>query len=308
VVDIKAVIASFIVKARLIAAELFSCSFRLGCELFQGSPDSQDLVADRLQGGHSRADRHQAVEPAPQLITPHVLGLAPQRKNRVVRSECAVDEFLVEGPDGDGVEERRGSGSGAAGLLYFGRIEEARAAAGRSIACQADGVGGLFARRADEADGLAYISISRRVDINVHLTRRVERILQQCIFIKATVHQDLLDSPLKLGRVEPALDLAFDIDPVALLLKDLVGQRSVGVDAVVDRHLQAAQHNGDEAARAGAADHFEVLAWLRWRLPVDGRHELLKNHQRRQATDAAAIEGEEPDLVARHCELYSQKF
>ena len=95
---------------------------------------------------------------------------------------------------------------------------------------------------------------------------------------------------------------------MALLLEDLVGQRSVGVDAVVDGHPQAAQHDRDEAAGASAADHVEVLARLRRRLGVDGRHELLEDHERGQAAHAAAVEGKEPDSVARHCELYSQRF
>jgi hypothetical protein len=59
VVDIKAVVASFVVEIRLVAVELF----------------------DRFS-----------------------LGLGPQRINRVVRSQRAADEFLIEGPDGNGVE------------------------------------------------------------------------------------------------------------------------------------------------------------------------------------------------------------
>jgi hypothetical protein len=95
---------------------------------------------------------------------------------------------------------------------------------------------------------------------------------------------------------------------LALLLEDLVGQRSAGIDAVVDGHPQAAQYDRDDAAGAGAADHVEVLARLRRRLGVDGGHELLGDYERGQAAHAAVVEVKEPDSVARHCELYSQRF
>jgi hypothetical protein len=92
------------------------------------------------------------------------LGLGPQRINDVVRSQRAADEFLIEGPDGNGAEEGRGGGRGAAGLLYFGRIEQVGPTAGRSVTGQADSVGGLFAHRADEAGGLAWHQ-PKRVDM-----------------------------------------------------------------------------------------------------------------------------------------------
>jgi hypothetical protein len=78
--------------------------------------DSQDVVGYRLQGGYSRAGRHQAPKLAAQLIAPHVLGLGPKV---VVRSQRTVDEFLIEGPDCNGVEGR----GGGRGLPYFGRTE-----------------------------------------------------------------------------------------------------------------------------------------------------------------------------------------
>ena len=51
-----------------------------------------------------------------------------------------------------------------------------------------------------------------------------------------------------------------DVDPVACLLEHPVGERRVGRGALVDGHPQAAEHNRDEAAGAGAADHVEVVA------------------------------------------------
>jgi hypothetical protein len=121
------------------------------------------------------------------------------------------------------------------------------------------------------------------------------------------VYQDLLNGPLELGCVELALELAFNFDSESLLLEDLVEQRSVGVDAFVDSHPQAAQHDRDEAAGAGSADHVEVLAWPRRRVGVDGLHKLLEDHEQGQTAHAATVEGKEPDSVARHCGLYSQR-
>ncbi len=77
-------------------------------------------------------------------------------------------------------------------------------------------------------------------------------------------YQDLLDGPFELSRVEPALELTFNCDTVALLLEDLVRQQSVGIDAVIDSHLQAAQHDHDEATGAGTTDHIKVLTRLWW--------------------------------------------
>ena len=79
-----------------------------------------EAMTPRCFGGHTRPYRHQAFQPTPQLIAPQVLGLVPQRVDGVVRSQRAVDKFLVEGPDGNGVEEGRGSGRSTAGLPYFG--------------------------------------------------------------------------------------------------------------------------------------------------------------------------------------------
>jgi hypothetical protein len=75
--------------------------------------------------------------------------------------------------------------------------------------------------------------------MKVHLSRCVGRVLEYCVFVKAAVYQDLLDGPFELGGIEPALELAFECNSVALL-EDLVGQRGVGVNAIVDGHLQAA--------------------------------------------------------------------
>jgi hypothetical protein len=67
---------------------------------------------------------------------------------------------------------------------------------------------------------------------------------------------------------------------MALLLEDLVGQQSVGVDALLHGHLEAAQHDGDKTAGAGAADHVEVLTGLGRCVGIDGGHEPAEDHQR----------------------------
>jgi hypothetical protein len=77
-----------------------------------------------LQGGNARADGDEAFETAPQLTAPHVLGLVPQRIDRVVRAEGSVDEFFVEGADSDRVEEGCRSRCRAAGLPDRGGVEE----------------------------------------------------------------------------------------------------------------------------------------------------------------------------------------
>ncbi|KAF2182317.1 hypothetical protein K469DRAFT_690799 [Zopfia rhizophila CBS 207.26] len=51
---------------------------------------------------------------------------------------------------------------------------------------------------------------------------------------------------------------------------------------------------------AGASDHVEVVARLRRRFRVDGVHELLQDLERRQAADAATIEGEQAEVMLRH--------
>jgi len=100
--------------------------------------------------------------------------------------------------------------------------------------------------------------------------------------------KDLLDRAFQLGRVEPALELALDIDLAALLLEHIVLERRVGRDALVDGHPQAAEHDRDEAAGADAADHVEVVAGLGRGRGVDGGHELAQDHERRQAAHDAA--------------------
>lgn len=56
----------------------------------------------------------------------------------------------------------------------------------------------------------------------------------------------------------------------------------------------------DLPASARATDHVEVVARLWGRLRANGLHELLQNHEQRQAADSAAIEGEEAKLSAGH--------
>jgi hypothetical protein len=84
---------------------------------------------------------------------------------------------------------------------------------------------------------------------------------------------------------------------VGLLLEHLVGQGEVGFDAVVDGHSQAAEHDGDKAAGAGAADHVEVVSGV---VGVDGVHEAAQDHEGGAAADAAAVEGEQADVVGGH--------
>ncbi len=123
-VNIKPIVAAFIVEIRLVAMELLRCLLRLRRKVFQRRPDSDDVVAHRLQGGNARADGDEAFETAPQLTAPHVLGLVPQRIDRVVRSEGSVDEFFVEGADSNRVEEGCRSRCRAAGLPDRGGVEE----------------------------------------------------------------------------------------------------------------------------------------------------------------------------------------
>ena len=56
----------------------------------------------------------------------------------------------------------------------------------------------------------------------------------------------------------------------------------------------------DTPASASASDHVEVVARLRRRFWVDRIHELLQDLKRRQAADAAAIEGKQAEVVLWH--------
>ena len=67
----------------------------------------------------------------------------------------------------------------------------------------------------------------------------------------------------------------------------------------VDSHAQAAKHDGDKAAGAGAADHVKVVAGLGRGVGIDGGHEPAEDHEG-QAADAAAVEGEQAEAVAGH--------
>jgi hypothetical protein len=129
------------------------CGFlRFRREIFQRGRDSEDVVAHRLQGGQARADGDEAFEAAPQLIAPDVLGLVPQRVDKIVRAEGSVDEMFVKGSDGDRVEEGCRSRCRAAGLTDRGGAEEVGVVAARgAVAGQADSIASLFARGADEA-------------------------------------------------------------------------------------------------------------------------------------------------------------
>ncbi len=54
-------------------------------------------------------------------------------------------------------------------------------------------------------------------------------------------------------------------------------------------------------ASASASNHVKVVAWLRRIGRVDRLHKLLKDEQRRKATNPAAIEGEQTQvLTSRH--------
>jgi hypothetical protein len=87
---------------------------------------------------------------------------------------------------------------------------------------------------------------------------------------------------------------------MSLLLKHPVGQRCVGVDALVDGHTQAAQHDSDQATGAGTADHVEVVARLGRGTRIDCLHQATEDHERGQASHPAAVEGEQAECARRH--------
>ena len=189
VVNIEPVVAAFIVEVRLVAMELLRCLLRLRRKVFHRRPDSEDVVAHRLQGGNARADGDEATKTALQLTAPHVLGLVPQRIDRVVRAEGSVDELFVEGPNGNGIEEGCRSRCRAAGLPDRGGVEEVGVVAPRgAVVGQADGVAGLFTRSADEADRweVSVWAPGGGTCSTLHFARRI-RVLEQCILAKAAI-------------------------------------------------------------------------------------------------------------------------
>ena len=78
------------------------------------------------------------------------------------------------------------------------------------------------------------------VIVNIHLAGR-GAVFKQYILAETTIGEDLLDGLLEFGCVESAPDLAFDRHPDALL-ENLIRQRCVGVDALVDGHLHVRPH------------------------------------------------------------------
>lgn len=104
------------------------------------------------------------------------------------------------------------------------------------------------------------------------------------------------------------MEFALDVDLVALFFEYPVRERGIGRDVFVDGHPQVAEYDGDEAAGAGAADYVEVVAGLGRRVRVDSGHELTEDHELRQAAHAAAVEGEQADVVARHCGMFLGRF
>jgi hypothetical protein len=56
-------------------------------------------------------------------------------------------------------------------------------------------------------------------------------------------------------------------------------------------------------ASARSTDHVKVVARLRWCFRVYGFHELLKDNERGQAADAAAVEGEQLELSVDHVHM-----
>jgi len=112
------------------------------------------------------------------------------------------------------------------------------------------------------------------------------------------------------------LDLALNRQSVLLLPEYSVRKLQVCVDTLVSAHLQPAEHDRDQPGQSASllmsihrsdspasacpADHVKVVARLWRRVRVDGLHELLEDHQRRQAADAAAVEGQQPDAVVQH--------
>lgn len=83
--------------------------------------------------------------------------------------------------------------------------------------------------------------------LRLHLTLCVARVLQQCVLFQAFFHNNFLDCPFELVRVKSALNLASDRYTVSPFQKYPVPQQHVGVDTLVDRHLEPAEHDRYEA-------------------------------------------------------------
>jgi hypothetical protein len=60
--------------------------------------------------------------------------------------------------------------------------------------------------------------------------------------------------------------------------------------------------------RARPTDHVEVVARLGRRVWVDSLHQLLKDHESGQAAHAAAVEGEQAQVVVRHVVVVGKKL
>ena len=100
-------------------------------------------------------------------------------------------------------------------------------------------------------------------------------------------------------------------------MKDAVREREVSIDAVADAHPQPTEHDRDEPgwsawtstaycvcesspASTRTPNHIKVVAWFRRRLWIDGLHQPLKDHERRQASDTTTVKREQAEVVAWH--------
>lgn len=104
---------------------------------------------------------------------------------------------------------------------------------------------------------------------------------------------------------------------MSLLLEYFVRKRQVRVDTLVDAHPQPSEHDGDKPGRSAhipiacvcsdnspastrTAYYVKVVARLWRRVWVDRLHKLLKDHQRRQAANPAAVEREQAEPLIGH--------
>ena len=80
----------------------------------------------------------------------------------------------------------------------------------------------------------------------------------------------------------------------------ILSQLSMIVISLVSQHLPYSVYYGNLPASACSADHVKVVARFRRDVWIDGFHELLEDHQRRQAANTAAIERQKAELITRH--------
>jgi hypothetical protein len=83
----------------------------------------------------------------------------------------------------------------------------------------------------------------------LRLTAMFSAVIEQGVFGYTTALDYLPDRTLQLRRVKPRLDFAFEVkrNQARLLSKDGFGQIAVCVNALIDVHLEPAEHDRDEA-------------------------------------------------------------